>query len=113
MIELLIVIALLFVGWVILSAVVSFAIGIVGFVITALIWMFTGYVAGWFIRGKGYGPLYDALLGMAGGVVGSIILGAVGLNVGGVFGMIMSGILGAIILVYAVRFLRGDSEFAS
>lgn len=89
----------------------AFSLG--GLLIALLAWMLAGMFAGRLLRGRGYGPVWDVALGIAGGVVGSLVLGL--LNIGGIGGIplvgdILVGIIGAVILVYLVR-LVGDRNF--
>jgi uncharacterized membrane protein YeaQ/YmgE (transglycosylase-associated protein family) len=89
----------------------AFSLG--GLLIALLAWMLAGMFAGRLLRGRGYGPVWDIALGIAGGVVGSLVLGL--LNIGGIGGIplvgdILVGIIGAVILVYLVR-LVGDRNF--
>src|SRR5690606_35915802 len=84
-------------------------------VISAFFWMLAGMFAGRLIRGRGYGPVGDVLLGIAGGIVGSLVLGLLG--VGGIgniplVGGIIVGVIGAEILVWVVRQF-GDRNFAA
>ena len=72
----------------------------------ALLWMLAGMFAGRIMRGRGYGPIVDILLGLAGGVVGHWLFGLLGVSVGG--GLIASfvvGTIGAVVLVYLGRLL--------
>ncbi len=80
-------------------------------IIPLLLAMFIGYLAGQVIRGKGYGPIGDILLGLGGGIVGSLVLGMLGVGTGGLFGGIFAGVIGAVLVVYAVRLVH-DEGFA-
>jgi uncharacterized membrane protein YeaQ/YmgE (transglycosylase-associated protein family) len=79
--------------------------------IPVLVWMLAGMFAGRIMRGRGYGPLGDLLLGLVGGIVGSLALGVLGIQLGGIVGSLVVGTLGAVIVVYLVR-LVGNSNFA-
>jgi uncharacterized membrane protein YeaQ/YmgE (transglycosylase-associated protein family) len=79
---------------------------ITGLFLVLLSWMLAGMFAGRILRGRGYGPIVDVLLGLAGGIVGSFILNL--LRLGWVddiwiIGNILVGIVGALILVWLVR----------
>ena len=70
-----------------------------------------GLIAGWatgkIMKGSGYGPLTDILLGIVGAILGSRILGLVGIySSGGIVPNIIVAILGAVILVALVRAIR-------
>lgn len=80
----------------------------VGLLLSAFVWMLAGMFAGRIMRGRGYGPLADVLLGLIGGIVGSWVLGLLGINLGGgIFASLIVGTLGAVIVVYIGRFLQG------
>jgi len=84
-----------------------------GLLIALIAWMLAGMFAGRLLRGRGYGPVWDIALGLAGGIIGSVVLGILGLRgIGGIplVGDILVGIIGAVILVYLVR-LVGDRNF--
>ncbi len=66
-----------------------------------------GFFAGQVIRGRGYNPVGNVLLGMAGFFVGSLLFGRFGM--GGICGAILVSFLGAILLIALVRvFLNAD-----
>ncbi len=70
-----------------------------------------GLVAGWatgkIMKGSGYGVLTDILLGIAGAIVGSRLLGLFGIySSDGIIPNILIAIVGAVILVALVRMLR-------
>ena len=74
-------------------------------------WVFVGLVAGWatgkIMKGRGYGPLMDILLGMAGAVVGGWIFALLGIYPGG--GLVPSVVVatvGGVILTWLVRKLK-------
>jgi len=70
-----------------------------------------GLIAGWatgkIMRGSGYGLLIDILLGIAGAIVGSRLLGLLGIYTsGGLVPSILVAILGAVVLVLIVRLIK-------
>jgi uncharacterized membrane protein YeaQ/YmgE (transglycosylase-associated protein family) len=77
-----------------------------------LIWVcIVGLIAGWatgkIMKGSGYGALMDIVLGILGGVVGNWILRVLGFYTsGGLIPSILVAILGAVVLVSAVRMLK-------
>lgn len=80
--------------------------------IIALIYIIVvGLIAGWatgkIMKGSGYGPLTDILLGIVGAILGSRILGLVGIySSGGIVPNIIVAMVGAVILVALVRAIR-------
>jgi uncharacterized membrane protein YeaQ/YmgE (transglycosylase-associated protein family) len=70
-----------------------------------------GLVAGWatgkIMKGSGYGVLTDILLGIAGAIIGSRLLGLLGIySTGGIIPSILIAIVGAVFLVALGRILR-------
>lgn len=68
-----------------------------------------GYMAGWVIRGRGYNPLGNVLLGMAGFLVGSLLIGRAGAL--GLCGAVLVSFVGALVLIIGVRIFL-DEDFA-
>jgi uncharacterized membrane protein YeaQ/YmgE (transglycosylase-associated protein family) len=73
-------------------------------------WVVVGLIAGWaagkIMRGGGYGPAMDIVLGIVGAVVGGWLLGALGIYAGGLIGTIIVAIVGAIFLIWLSRLLK-------
>jgi uncharacterized membrane protein YeaQ/YmgE (transglycosylase-associated protein family) len=79
--------------------------------LTSLIWwIIVGLIAGWaagkIMRGGGYGPLMDIVLGIVGAVVGGWLMGAIGIYAGGFIGSIVIAIIGAMFLIWLSRVLK-------
>jgi uncharacterized membrane protein YeaQ/YmgE (transglycosylase-associated protein family) len=85
-----------------------------------LAWIIVGGIAGWLaslvVRGTGLGILGDILVGIIGAVVGSFLLTLVlpgsftftGLS----WGSLVIAFIGAVILLFVVRLVRGRSASA-
>ena len=73
-------------------------------------WVIVGLIAGWaagkIMRGGGYGPAMDIVLGIVGAVVGVWLLGALGIYAGGLIGTIIVAIVGAVFLIWLSRLLK-------
>lgn len=77
--------------------------------ITAIIvGLIAGWLAGKLMRGYGYGAVADILLGLVGGIVGSILFGLVGLHASHAIGSITISTIGAMLLVAASRAMRDE-----
>jgi len=75
----------------------------------ALLWMLAGMFAGRIMRGRGYGPIADILLGLAGGIVGRWLFGLLGVSIGsGLIASLVVGTIGAVVLVWLGRVLNGN-----
>lgn len=62
-----------------------------------------GWLTGKLMRGEGYGIIVNILLGIAGGVIGSLVFGLIGFKSTGLIGELITSVVGASILVYVVR----------
>jgi uncharacterized membrane protein YeaQ/YmgE (transglycosylase-associated protein family) len=77
-----------------------------------LLWMIAvGLIAGWatgkVMKGSGYGPFMDIVIGVTGSVIGGGIIHLFGFySSGGFVPSILVAILGAIVVVAFVRMLR-------
>ena len=77
-----------------------------------LLWVIiVGLVAGWatgkIMKGSGYGPLMDIVLGIVGGILGGWVIRLLGFSTGGgLIPSILVAILGAVILVAIARALK-------
>ena len=80
--------------------------GILGILLAIILWMFIGNIAGHMIRGEDYGVAGNIALGLMGGIFGSFLLRLIGLgfilNIW-LLGQIVSGVIGAVLLVYITR----------
>jgi len=99
-------------------------------IIMVLVGALAGTLAARIMKGDTFGFAINALLGIAGGVVGGILFDMLGfepgsnvvrvlndsygLNLGGTFiGQIISATVGAIIILYVARFVRGGRRAQS
>jgi len=97
---------LAFVALVVISAVFKVALALL---LPALLWMLAGMFAGRIMRGRGYGPIVDIVLGLAGGFVGRWLFGLLGVSIGsGLIASLVVGTIGAVVLVYLGRLLGGN-----
>lgn len=94
-----------FVALVVISAVFKVALVLL---LPALLWMLAGMFAGRIMRGRGYGPIADILLGLAGGFVGRWLFGLLGVSIGsGLIASLIVGTIGAVVLVWLGRLING------
>lgn len=81
-------------------------------------WIIVGLIAGWatgkIMRGSGYGPLVDIIVGIAGAVIGGWIMSALGFSAnGGMIYTILVAIGGAVVLTWIVRLIAGGTTGSS
>lgn len=97
-----------FVALVVISKLIGVALVLL---LPAILWMLAGMFAGRIMRGRGYGPIADILLGLAGGIVGRWLFGLIGVSIGsGIIASLVVGTIGAVVLVYLGRVLGGKQK---
>lgn len=74
-------------------------------------WILVGLIAGWaagrIMKGGGYGPLMDTVLGMVGAVVGGWIFNVLNIYpAGGIVASIVVAIVGAVFIIWITRLLK-------
>lgn len=65
-----------------------------------------GWLAGQIRKGKGYGIIYNILLGISGGVVGGFAFGLLGFQATNTIGALVSALVGALLLLYIIDRFR-------
>jgi len=76
-----------------------------------LIWVIViGILAGWLAgeitKGRGFGILGDLIVGVIGSLLGSFVFGLLGIYAGSLVGRLILAVIGAILLLYLIRFIR-------
>ena len=84
---------------------VMMAGGFTSLVSTLIIGAVAGWLAGKFMRGRGFGVLRNIVLGIFGAVVGSLIFGLAGFRQAGLVASLVTATVGAVIVLYCVRWL--------
>ena len=74
-------------------------------------WILVGLIAGWLagkaMRGGGFGPLMDIVIGMIGAVIGGWLFSSLGVFPGGgLIGSILVAFVGAVILLALARLIK-------
>lgn len=74
-------------------------------------WIIIGIAAGWIagqvMKGSGYGLLGDLIIGAIGGLIGGYVFGLLKIPSGGIWGALITAVVGAILLIAVVRAIRG------
>lgn len=65
-----------------------------------------GWLAGLFYKGRGFGLGVNVVVGIVGAVIGGFLFGALGIRADNIIGAIIMSTIGAVILLYALRFIR-------
>jgi uncharacterized membrane protein YeaQ/YmgE (transglycosylase-associated protein family) len=73
---------------------------------TILIGILAGYIAGHIVKGHGMGVGIDLLVGVVGSVLGGWLFAIVGLAAYGLIARLIMAVVGAVVLLLLVRFLK-------
>ena len=76
--------------------------------VAIVVGIIAGFLAGKIMNGSGYGILMDLVLGLIGGIFGRFVLGLLGIGASGIIGAILVATFGAVMLVWAVRWVRSS-----
>jgi len=80
--------------------------GLLWFVIIGAI---AGWLAGQFMKGRGFGLLGDIVVGVIGAFLGGYLFRAAGLEIGhGLAGSLIIAFIGAVLLLFIVRLFTGS-----
>jgi uncharacterized membrane protein YeaQ/YmgE (transglycosylase-associated protein family) len=75
-----------------------------------ILFLIIGGVAGWaagqIMKGGGFGLAGNIVVGIVGSIVGGFMLDVLGFHAGGLFARLITAILGAVVLLYAVKILK-------
>lgn len=71
-----------------------------------LIGIAAGWLAGQVMRGGGFGLVGDLIVGVVGALLGGFLFGLLGLSADGLVGSLVTATVGAIALLWLMRFFR-------
>lgn len=79
-----------------------------GILWSLLVGLVAGALAGWIMKGKGFGFIVNTVLGLVGGVIGGWIYSLLGISSsGGIWGNLVMATIGAVVLLFiASRFRK-------
>lgn len=72
-----------------------------------LIGLVAGWLAGLVMGVGGYGLIGDLIIGVLGAFLGGWLFGVLGIRAGGLLGALLTAFVGAVVLLFLVRLLRG------
>lgn len=71
-----------------------------------LIGLAAGWLAGLLVKGRGFGWVENLIIGVVGTLIGGFVFNQLGVNTGGTLGSLIAATVGAIILLYLLKFIR-------
>jgi uncharacterized membrane protein YeaQ/YmgE (transglycosylase-associated protein family) len=87
---------------------VHIAGGLLGLGTTLVIGALAGWLAGRYTRGRGFGLVKNVVIGIVGAVVGRILFGLLGFQSAGLIASLIMATVGAIVVLYCVRWLQSS-----
>lgn len=81
--------------------------GGLGLIWSLVVGLLAGAIAGWIMKGKGFGFFINILVGLVGGVIGGWAYGLLGISSkGGVWGSLVMATIGAVILLFIISLFK-------
>ena len=77
-----------------------------GLIWSIIIGLAAGAIAGWIMRGRGFGMIINLIVGLIGGLLGSWIFVLLGLAMYGILGSLISAVAGAVILLWILSLFK-------
>jgi uncharacterized membrane protein YeaQ/YmgE (transglycosylase-associated protein family) len=71
-----------------------------------LIGLAAGWLAGQIMGGGGFGLVGDLVVGVIGALLGGFLFGLLGMHAGGLLGNLFMATIGAIVLLWLLRFIK-------
>jgi uncharacterized membrane protein YeaQ/YmgE (transglycosylase-associated protein family) len=71
-----------------------------------LIGLAAGFLAGKIMKGSGFGPLWDIIIGVVGSFIGGFLFWLVGLSATGIIGQLIAATVGALALLYGIKYIK-------
>ena len=67
----------------------------------------SGWLAGMFVKGHGFGIWVDIIVGVVGAFIGGFLLSLFGLGTTGLIGQLVASFIGAVVLLWVMRMFSG------
>jgi uncharacterized membrane protein YeaQ/YmgE (transglycosylase-associated protein family) len=79
-----------------------------GLLVTLVVGVIAGWLAGQIVRGAGFGLIGDLIVGIVGAFIGGWLLPRLGIILGtGIVSLIINATIGAVLLLFILRLVRG------
>jgi len=76
-------------------------------VLYILIGIVAGWLAGKIMKGSSFGLIGDLIVGAVGGLLGGWLFGVLGISAGGgIIGSLITAVIGAIVLLFIIRLIK-------
>ena len=75
-------------------------------ILALLMGALAGWLAGKFMKGRGFGAVGNIIVGVVGGVVGRLLFGILGMAPSNFIGSLFTSVVGAIVLLFAIAVIK-------
>lgn len=69
----------------------------------------SGWLAGLFVKGHGFGVWVDIIVGIVGAFIGGFLFSMLGIGTYGLIGELVASFVGAVILLWIMRMFSGNT----
>jgi uncharacterized membrane protein YeaQ/YmgE (transglycosylase-associated protein family) len=76
------------------------------FITTLIIGALAGWICGFIIKRKGFGPIGNVVVGIAGALIAQYAFGYLGISAHNVVGQLIFAVIGALVFVYLLSFIK-------
>ncbi|MDH6312642.1 putative membrane protein YeaQ/YmgE (transglycosylase-associated protein family) [Parabacteroides sp. PFB2-10] len=76
-----------------------------GILWSIIIGILAGAIAGWLMKGSGFGIIINLIVGLVGSVLGGWIYGLLGFSTSSILGTLLMSVIGAVVLLWIVSFI--------
>jgi uncharacterized membrane protein YeaQ/YmgE (transglycosylase-associated protein family) len=76
------------------------------FVLIIATGLLAGWLAGKLMKGSGYGPVGNLVIGVLGAIIGGYIFELIGIPARGIFGTLLAAVVGAVVLLYVIQLIK-------
>lgn len=77
-----------------------------GIIWSIIIGILAGAIAGWLMKGSGFGIWINLLVGLVGSVLGGWIYGFLGFQTSSVIGSLIMSVVGAVVLLWIISLIK-------
>lgn len=77
-----------------------------GLIWSIIVGIAAGAIAGWIMRGRGFGMIVNLIVGLIGGLLGGWVFSLLGFATYGIFGSLLASVIGAVILLWILSFFK-------
>lgn len=77
-----------------------------GILWSLLIGLAAGAIAGWLMKGRGFGFVINIIVGLVGSVLGGFIYSLLGLATYSIWGVLLMSVIGAVVLLWIISLFK-------